>query len=115
MTAKYKNAAEYRQAAVYVQGNKAGVLSETENGYEFEYLKEYLSRENPLAVSLTLPLSEKPYKSTTLFPFFDGLIPEGWLLATVSKNWKIALNDRFGFLMTVCRDCVGDVYLIGEE
>jgi len=28
------------------------------------------------ALSLTLPLNEKPYNSQVLFPFFDGLIPK---------------------------------------
>ena len=41
-----------------------------------------------LAVSLTLPLRQEPYETTILFPFLDGLIPEGWLLGVVSRNWK---------------------------
>lgn len=50
--------------------------------------KAYLESENASAVSLTLPLSEEAYSSKTLFSFFDGLIPEGWLLDVVSRNWK---------------------------
>ena len=54
--------------------------------------------------------------ATVLFPFFDGLIPEGWLLGVVSRNWKINQNDRFGLLLSVCRDCIGDVNIRnGEE
>ena len=62
-----------------------------------------------LAVSLTLPLRQEPYETTILFPFFDGLIPEGWLLGVVSRNWKINQKDRFGLLLSACRDCIGDV------
>ena len=85
------------------------MIAETEEGYEFSYNKEYLERGDAPAVSLTLPLQEEPYKTTILFPFFDGLIPEGWLLGVVSRNWKIDRNDRFGLLLLSCKDCIGDV------
>ena len=50
-----------------------------------------------------------------MFPFFDGLIPEGWLLDIATKNWKLNPNDRMGLLMTCCKDCIGAVGLIGLE
>lgn len=40
---------------------------------------------------------------------FDGLIPEGWLLDIAMKNWKLNHDDRFGLLLTVCKDSIGDV------
>lgn len=99
---------EFRTAYIYVKNRYAGILKETDNGYEFSYDKEYLLDE-PLPVSLTLPLGKEPYKSKTLFPFFDGLIPEGWLLNIVVKNWKLNSKDRFGILLVACKDPVGDV------
>lgn len=99
----------YRKAFVYVCNQYAGLLEETDAGYSFAYDKKYLASENPLAVSLTLPLKEEPYEARTLFPFFDGLIPEGWLLDIVTHNWKIDQNDRFGLLLAACRDCIGNV------
>lgn len=98
-----------RKASVYVRDRFAGSLRETDSGYEFAYDKEYLDGTDPLPVSLTLPLTGKPYLSPTLFPFFDGLIPEGWLLGVASRNWKLDRSDRFGLLMVCCRDCIGDV------
>ena len=68
-----------------------------------------LDRENASAVSLTMPLSKDMYRSKTLFSFFDGLIPEGWLLDVVSRNWKIDVRDRFGLLLVACRDAIGNV------
>lgn len=105
----------YRAANVFVRGKKAGVIRETEDGYSFNYDNEYLLLSDPLAVSLTLPLSRKEYSSSTLFPFFDGLIPEGWLLDVASRNWKLDKRDRFGLLMVCCADCIGDVSVIGGE
>ena len=105
---------ENRKANVLVQGIKAGMLSETEEGYEFVYSPEYINEKLP-AVSLTLPLSKEKYVSRTLFPFFDGLISEGWLLDIAIKNWKLSADDRFGLLLSVCRDCIGDVSVVTEE
>lgn len=104
----------YRTAYVYVRNTFAGLLKETDTGYSFAYDKEYLISANPSAVSLTLPLQEKEYLSRTLFPFFDGLIPEGWLLNIVSKNWKISTKDRFGILLVACKDPIGNVRIEEE-
>ena len=44
-----------------------------------------------------------------MFPFFDGLIPEGWLLDVAEENWKLDRRDRMGLLLACCRDCIGAV------
>ena len=98
-----------REGKVYVHDQFAGLIRETDQGYEFLYDQDYLAKENALPVSLTLPLREEVYVSNTLFPFFDGLIPEGWLLDVVERNWKLDGRDRFGLMLVACRDCIGDV------
>ena len=100
-----------RQVGVFVRDRFAGLLQETDEEYLFTYDSTYLSNPSARAVSLTLPLKNEPYISHTLFPFFDGLIPEGWLLNAVCRNWKISQNDRFGLLMVACHDCIGCVSL----
>lgn len=65
----------FRKAGVYVDNLFAGILSETDEGYVFEYDSTYLSFPGVRAVSLTMPLMKDKYVSKTLFPFFDGLIP----------------------------------------
>jgi serine/threonine-protein kinase HipA len=74
-----------------------------------------LKREDKQAVSLTLPLRADLYESKTLFPFFDGLIPEGWLLDLAEKNWKINYRDRMGLLLVCCKDCIGGVSVVSDE
>lgn len=100
---------EFRTAYVYVQNSFAGLLEETDEGYVFKYDIDYLKRQNAMAVSLTLPLRTEKYTSKTLFSFFDGLIPEGWLLKVVTDNWKIDSHDRFGILLVACKDGIGNV------
>lgn len=92
----------------------AGLLIENEEGYTFTYDATYLAKENAQPVSLTLPLSSKSYQSKTLFSFFDGLIPEGWLLEIAEKNWKLQERDRMGLLLVCCRDCIGAVSVVEE-
>ena len=105
----------YRTAYVYVRETFAGTLKETDFGYAFVYDNDYLASENPSAVSLTLPIQKEKYTSKTLFAFFDGLIPEGWLLDIVIHNWKINRKDRFGLLLVACKDPIGNVQIKGVK
>ena len=98
-----------RKAEVRIYDTTAGWLVEDENGYHFNYDSSYLNSSNPAPISLTLPIKEQPYTSKILFPFFDGLIPEGWLLDIAQNNWKLNPRDRMGLLMACCKDCIGAV------
>ena len=98
-----------RSGQVFYQDIFAGIIVETDDGYSFQYDNTYLQEANNQAVSLTLPLRSEPYLNKTLFPFFDGLIPEGWLLDIATENWKLNPRDRMGLLLTVCGDCIGAV------
>ncbi len=98
-----------RSGQVFYQDTLAGIITENEDGYFFRYDEQYLTQANAQAISLTMPLQAQVFSSNILFPFFDGLIPEGWLLAIASDNWKINLLDRMGLLLAVCGDCIGAV------
>lgn len=98
-----------RKAKVIYKNKLAGILEEIENGYRFTYNKTYFNDPNASPVSATLPLKKQVYESRILFPFFDGLIPEGWLLDIAEKNWKLNARDRMGLLLACCKDCIGAV------
>ena len=104
-----------RKAKIKIEKQFVGILSQNDEGYHFEYDKSYLNQENPKPVSLTLPLQKAAFQSKILFPFFDGLIPEGWLLNIAIDNWKINPRDRFGLLLSMCRDCIGCISIIPNE
>ncbi len=97
-----------RKAKVLYQDKWAGILTEDEEGYHFQYESEFFEKEVE-SISLTLPKQQEPYHSNVLFPFFDGLIPEGWILNIVEKNWKVNEKDRMGILLVACKDCIGAV------
>jgi serine/threonine-protein kinase HipA len=103
-----------RKGKVFFEEKFAGVLSEDENGYTFEYDEKFML-ENNQSISLTLPINKNPHVSKTMFPFFDGLIPEGWLLNIAVENWKLDSRDRMGLLLTVCKDCIGAVSILPFE
>jgi serine/threonine-protein kinase HipA len=98
-----------RRAEIIMHNDLAGWLSEDENGYHFQYTPAYLKMKDSKPVSITLPLQEKEFTSKVFFSFFDGLIPEGWLLDIAEKNWKLNPRDRMGLLLACCKDCIGAV------
>lgn len=103
-----------RIGKVFFKDVFAGVISETEDGYRFQYDEDYLSGADNQPISLTMPLRETPFEAKTMLPVFDGIIPEGWLMDIAQKNWKINPADRMGLLLLFCRDCVGALSVVDD-
>ena len=101
-----------RQAKIYRKNILAGILTEEGGEYRFCYDEAYLTREDAQPVSLTLPLQADAYISPVLFPFFDGLIPEGWLLDVALRNTDISILDRMSLLLLCCKECIGSVSVV---
>jgi len=104
-----------RKGKVYYKDEFAGIITEDANGVSFTYDKKYLESKKAKPVSLTMPLRDEPYVDKVMLPFFDGLIPEGWLLDIAEKNWKIKPRDRMGLLLAFCKDTIGAVSVIRDE
>jgi len=104
-----------RIGLVFKKDVLAGKIWENESGFFFQYNESYL--QNPVygVVSKTLPLRQNAFTDSRLLPFFDGLIPEGWLLKIAVENWNLNYLDRMGLLLTLCKDCIGDIGIINEE
>ena len=101
-----------RQAEIYRKGILAGILTEDGGEYSFCYDSSYLKWDEALSISLTLPLQEEAFVSPVLFPFFDGLIPEGWLLDIALRNTDISILDRMSLLLLCCKECIGSVSVV---
>jgi len=100
---------------VYYGNLLAGLIIESDTGYKFIYDTDYLADHSAKPISLTMPLRKQAYHSTTLFAFFDGLIPEGWLLNIAKEHWKVRGNDRFELLLLTCKDTIGAVSIVPEN
>ncbi|MDR2429131.1 MAG: HipA N-terminal domain-containing protein [Candidatus Margulisbacteria bacterium] len=96
-----------RKARVYFRGAPAGILAETPDGFSFTYDADFRTKNPPISASL--PFSAVPLSSARLFPFFAGLLPEGWYLNVVTARYKIDRRDAFGLLLAVGRDTIGAV------
>jgi serine/threonine-protein kinase HipA len=104
-----------RSANVYFKGILAGRLTQDGSICRFAYDRTYLARADARAISSSLPLSAEPYQSGELFPFFRGLIPEGWLFDLNARALKIDPADEFGMLLHTGRDCIGAVTVVNLE
>ena len=101
-----------REVSVRIDGQPVGRLREFGRRVTFEYDPQWVTRSDAVPVSLTLPLRSEPYITDGLHPFFENLLPEGWLLELATKKLKIAKDDAFGLLAATCADCVGAVEII---
>lgn len=100
-----------RQVRVYLYGQHIGQLSQGDEGYLFEYRRNYLGP--PL--SLSLPVNVGRFQSGSLHPYFASLAPEGWLKKRYSQLQQQDENDPFGLLIQNGKNLIGAVQLIAED
>ena len=94
-----------RKARVFFDRLPAGVLTEDQGRYVFEYSPDY---KGP-SISRTMPREKRCFQFHSFPPFFDGLLPEGVNLEVFLKKTKLDRNDYFAQLLAVGRDLVGAV------
>jgi serine/threonine-protein kinase HipA len=102
-----------RRGKVFYKEHFAGIITETNEGeFVFQYNEHYVKAHPYDFISFSMPVRDQPYMEKRLFPFFEGLIPEGWLLEIASKSWKLRRDDRMGLLLACCQNCIGAVSVI---
>ena len=104
-----------RHALVRLDGKPVGTLSESGREITFRYDHQWLANPQAVPVSLTLPLTETPYVTDGLHPFFENLLPEGWLLEIATTSLKISKDDAYGLLIATCADCIGAVEILPSK
>ena len=103
-----------RKGKVFYKNEFAGYITEVKGGYVFQYDLDFLKKRE--AISLSLPLRAEPYFSSDLFPFFKGLLPEGWYLDIVTATKKVDSKDYFGLLLaSALEDTIGAVTVVKVE
>jgi len=98
-----------RQAVVFFENKRCGLLERTATGYRFQYDTEYRQRDDAKPLSRSLPLQSKPFESKHFFPYFAGLTSEGWLLKQQSLFEKIDSDDYLTLLAYNGEDLAGAV------
>ena len=97
------------KAHVYFRGQLAGTLEKKNSRFKFQYHKGYLQGYKPLPIATSLPLEKEEHESDELPPYFDNLIPEGWLSQYVEKGFHIDGSNRFALLMATGKYPIGAV------
>lgn len=94
-----------RQAQVFRNKELAGVLTEDDQrNYTFTYTNEWFADQEKPAVSLTLPKTQKEFKSGILFPFFFNMLSEGVNRKLQSRTLRMDEKDHFGLLLATAQD-----------
>ena len=105
-----------RKATVYLNQETAGELAETPDGFIFRYDENYQNHPAAPPLSLTMPISSQAFQSSFLFPFFCGLLSEGYNRAVQCRVLKIDENDDFGLLLAIAHtDTVGAVRVVAQN
>jgi serine/threonine-protein kinase HipA len=105
--------------SVFLRGRPVGSLERTgPSRYRFAYSRDAIEgdRSEPMArLSASLPLREERFKPSESAPFFEGLLPEGAVRATVAGKLGLSEGNGFGMLAALGADCAGAVMVLPED
>src|SRR4051812_35558002 len=95
--------------SVFLRGAPVGSLARTgPSRYRFAYSQDAIHADwsDPMArVSASLPLREERFKPSETAPFFEGLLPEGAVRATIAGKLGISEANGFDMLAALGADC----------
>jgi serine/threonine-protein kinase HipA len=104
--------------SVFLRGVPVGSLERTGSSrYRFTYSKDAVQGDwsDPMArLSASLPLREERFKPSESAPFFEGLLPEGAVRATIAGKLGISEANGFDILAALGADCAGAVVILPE-
>ena len=91
------------------------LLKEPSGAIQFRYDESWLSKENAIPVSFSLPLREDAYKGERVVAVFENLLPDSEMLRQrVAEKVGAKGIDAYSLLAQIGRDCVGALQFIPE-
>ena len=75
----------------------------------FSYSKEYITRNDSRAISVSLPIQDEPFSPEQTKVFFDGLLPEGFMRKSIATNMHLDENDYLSILYNLGKECLGAI------
>lgn len=102
---------------VYMNGLHVGVLTWTNAAnLIFIYDQSWLKSEVARPISLSMPLTEVPYKGQIVENFFDNLLPDNELIRErIQRRFHTASKRCFDLLSNIGADCVGALQLLPQS
>lgn len=105
---------EYQDLYVYMNSVLVGkLISEPTGQLVFTYDLEWLNWKNARPISLSMPLTEVPYKGSIVECFFDNLLPDSDIIRErIQIRFQAPSKKCFDLLSHIGRDCVGALQLL---
>lgn len=105
---------QYKDLYVYMNGIPVGTLVREPTGLlTFTYNHEWLNWKNSRPISLSMPLTEIPYKGYVVDCFFDNLLPDSELIRErIQARFNSPSKKCFDLLSFIGGDCVGALQLL---
>jgi serine/threonine-protein kinase HipA len=99
--------------AAWLYGTHVATIEERDRRLRLTYTDEALSRFAPGTplLSLSLPLTERPFTQGVVKPFLDGLLPEAEARRAAAERLDLKAQDTFGLLEALGRDCAGAIVI----
>jgi serine/threonine-protein kinase HipA len=107
---------QFQDLYVYMNGTRVGTLScESTGNLVFIYDHDWLHFKNRRPISLSMPLTEVPYKGALVEAYFDNLLPDNVLIRKrIQARFGIPSNHCFDLLSYIGADCVGALQLLAQ-
>lgn len=86
----------------YIEGNSS-------EDAIFYYAEDYLSRNDPKAISVSLPIQAEAFSARRTKVFFSGMLPEGFMRKTVANNMHVDEDDYLSILQCLGKECLGAI------
>lgn len=107
---------QYQDLYIYMNGVSVGTLLRESTGLlTFTYNDEWLNWKNSRPISLSMPLTEVPYKGYIVDCYFDNLLPNSELiLERIQARFNASSKKCFDLLSFIGGDCVGALQLLTQ-
>ena len=106
----------YQDLYIYMNGIRVGTLVRESTGHLiFKYDDDWIIWENTRPISLSMPLTETPYKGEIVENFFDNLLPDNEIIRErIQTRFSAPSKNSFDLLTNIGADCVGALQLLTQ-
>ena len=94
-----------------------GAFASTDFGIRFFYDVRYVQRgeeKGEFGISESMPLDFGYYEPQEYAPFFQGLLPEGVVLANLAERYQVPRNDFLAFFEKLGCESIGALTFVAE-
>lgn len=108
-TVKGKVVTMARELEVWLFANRIGTLTLVDGRLNFCYAPGWLTHNDAVALSASLPLQTQAFDDRQARPFFAGLLPEGKMRRLIARQFQVSGQNDFALLDHIGGECAGAV------